>query len=208
MPAEALRSAAAAAPSPPAGATRWASGERRDEEGGGGRERRPRGEVAGKERKHVRRPGERRGRAQGRRPRQARQARREVKQRGRHSEKHARSEPRRAGQLEEREDGGVAGEVLGGKPGDDEHVRRLEELRQRRRRVAEMAGRERLRLEEVDEFVFRTRAGAPLAAGKRHHAERSAQNDEEGRGQGVEAIGPRGATYIGLQSSNSPSPAW
>jgi len=138
--------------------------QRRDEEGG------------------VRRPEEQRGRAQGRRPRQARQARREVKQRGRHSEEHARSEPRRAGQLEEREDGGVAGEVLGGKPGDDEHVRRLEELRQRRRGVAEMAGRERLRLEEVDEFVFGARAGAPLAAGKRNHAERGAEDDEEGRG--------------------------
>src|SRR6267143_1600162 len=111
------------------------------------------------------------GRAQGRGPRQARQARREVKQRGRRAEEHARSEPRRAGQLEEGEYGGVAGEVLGGKPGDDENMRRLEELRQWRRGVAEMAGRQRLRLEEVDEFVFGARAGAPLAARKRHHAQ-------------------------------------
>src|SRR5207245_7971259 len=153
----------------------------RDEEGGDARERRTLREVAGEKRKHVRRSEEQRGRAQGRGPRQARQARREVKQRGRRAEEHARSEPRRAGQLEEGEYGGVAGEVLGGKPGDDENMRRLEELRQWRRGVAEMAGRQRLRLEEVDEFVFSARAGAPLAAGKRHHAQRGAEDGEEGR---------------------------
>src|SRR2546428_330467 len=139
---------------------------------------------------------------------QASAARRQMKQRGRRAEEHAGSEPRRAGHLEEREHRGMAREVLGGESGNDQHVRCLEELRQRRRGVAEMASRERLRLEEVDELVFRARPRAPLAAGECHHAQRRPEDDEERCGQRVEAIGPRRATYTALHSSTSPFLAW
>src|SRR5207253_8742795 len=169
--------------------------QRRDEEGGDARERGALREVAGEERKHVRRPEEQRGRPQARCPRQARQARREVKQGGRRAEEHAWSEPRRAGQTEESEHRGMAGKVLGGKSGDDQHVRRLEEFRERGRRVAEMASRERLRLEQVDELVLGARPRAPGAAGEGVHAEERAEQQQQRRAERVGAPRPCHAPY-------------
>jgi len=155
--------------------------------GGRRSDRRALREVAGERREEIGvREQQHRGADAGG-ARETRQPRGQVEQRSGDPEQEARPQPRRGEGHERRQHRGVTRQVLRRVPRYDEDVRGLEELGQRRRRVAQVTRGQHLRLQQVDVLVFHERHAG--RRGEEDHREGRAEHDQEHGAERVEAIG-------------------